>query len=198
MQGNNVSCRLACATYGRVTCLTYQNIRACEQYNQEYSTKYFDISSTSESSILMNDFDAFRYSIYLSIGILIFFSIISLFIYLIRKNPSKFLCFCINKSINTNSSNRKSSISHQQIPSFNVSRSRYTPAPDIPPSYHYSDRHINDSYEPPPYPGPPLFSSDSNYYETIKTSSISNSMSMLNPMPLPEPPKFTNIQTYCV
>lgn len=35
LQGNNVSCRLACPTYGRVTCLTYQNTRACEQYLRE-------------------------------------------------------------------------------------------------------------------------------------------------------------------
>ena len=35
LQGNNVSCRLACLTYGRVTCLTYQNTRACEQYLRE-------------------------------------------------------------------------------------------------------------------------------------------------------------------
>lgn len=37
LQGNNVSCRVACATYGRVTCLTYQNTRACEQYIRERS-----------------------------------------------------------------------------------------------------------------------------------------------------------------
>jgi hypothetical protein len=37
LQGNNVSCRLACGTYGRVTCLTYQNTQACEQYIRERS-----------------------------------------------------------------------------------------------------------------------------------------------------------------
>jgi hypothetical protein len=157
----------------------------------------------------MNDFDALRYSAYLAIGILLFFSIISIIIYLIRKKSSQFLFSCTNKSLHTNlnrkSTNRLSSISHQQLSSLNLSRSRYVPASDIndfSPSYHYSDQNINDSYEPPPYPGPPLFSSvhhsDSIYYETIKPSSIANSMSMLNPMPLPEPHAFTNIRTYCV
>jgi len=154
----------------------------------------------------MNDFDALQYSACLAISILLFISIISILIYLIRKKSS---FFCIKKSVNTNlnrkSTNRLSSISHQQLSSLNLSRSYYTPAPDIhdlPPSYHYTDQNINDSYEPPPYPGPPVFSSlnysDSNYYETIKLSSISNSMSMLNPMPLPEPDIFTNIRTHCV
>ncbi len=184
MQGNNVSCRLACATYGRVTCLTYQNKRACEQYNQQSSITHFDMNSTSESSILIDDFDALQYSICLAIGILLFVLILSIFIYLIRKKSSQFLFSCLNKSSNTKSSNRLSLISHQQ---FDSSDSRYT---------------INDSYEPPPYPGSPLSSSlyrsDSIYYETIQTSSISNSMSMLNPMPLPEPNEFPNIRTHCV
>ena len=97
---------------------------------------------------------------------------------------------------------------HEQPPSsLNLSRPRYTAAPDVndlPPSY-YSDRNsmtIGDCYEPPPYPGPPLFSSvqrsDSIYYETIKTPSISNSMSMLHPMPLPEPRAFANARTHRV
>ena len=95
----------------------------------------------------------------------------------------------------------------QQPSSLNPTRPRYTPAPDIndlPPSY-YSDRNpisMNDCYEPPPYPGPPLFSSvqrsDSIYYETIKTPSTSNSMSMLHPMPLPEPRAFANARTHRV
>jgi hypothetical protein len=59
---------------------------------------------------------------------------------------------------------------------------------------------MNDCYEPPPYPGPPSFSSvqrsDSVYYETIKTPS--NSMSMLHPMPLPEPRAFANARTHRV
>jgi hypothetical protein len=38
LQGNNVSCKIACATYGRVTCLSYQNKRACEQYIREHSS----------------------------------------------------------------------------------------------------------------------------------------------------------------
>ena len=50
LQGNNVSCRVACATYGRVTCLTYQNTRACEQYLRE----------RSESSLWMDDGDRTR------------------------------------------------------------------------------------------------------------------------------------------
>jgi len=35
LAGNNVSCRFACEAYGRVTCLTYTNTRACEQYFRE-------------------------------------------------------------------------------------------------------------------------------------------------------------------
>jgi len=150
----------------------------------------------------MNDFDALQYSACLAISILLFISIISILIYLIRKKSS---FFCIKKSVNTNlnrkSTNRLSSISQQQLSSLNLSRSYYTPAPDIhdlPPSYHYTDQNINDSYEPPPYPGSPIHQSDSIYYETIKTPSISNSMSMITPMPLPEPKAFTNIRTYCV
>jgi hypothetical protein len=163
------------------------------------------MSSTVESSILMNDFDALQYSACLAIGILLIVSIISLLIYLIRKKTSQFLFFYTHKSLNTNlnrkSTNRLSSISQQQLSSLNLSRSRYTPAPDInnfPPSYYYSDQNINDSYEPPPYPGSPIHQSDSIYYETIKTPSISNSMSIITPMPLPEPKAFTNIRTYCV
>lgn len=155
-------------------------------------------------------------------GILLFVSLISLFIYIIRKNPSKLLFFCTNNSLSSlscrKSSNRLTSGSsilqqqhyHDQQPSStssHPSRPRYTPAPDLndlPPSY-YADRNqiaIGDCYEPPPYPGPPLISSvqrsDSIYYETIKTPSTSNSMSMLNPMPLPEPRAFTNARTHRV
>ena len=61
---------------------------------------------------------------------------------------------------------------------------------------------MNDCYEPPPYPGPPLCSSiqrsDSIYYETIKTPSTSNSMSMLHPMPLPELRAYANARTHRV
>lgn len=135
-----------------------------------------------------------------------------------RKNPSH-LFICTNRSFgfnsNRKSTNRLTSESsvlqqqqqqHQQrSPSIHSSRPRYTPAPDIndlPPSY-YADRNpIGDCYEPPPYPGPPLFSSvqrsDSIYYETIKTPSTSNSMSMLHPMPLPEPRAFVNARTHRV
>ncbi|CAF3415573.1 unnamed protein product [Rotaria sp. Silwood1] len=220
LQGNNVSCRVACTTYGRVTCLTYQNTRACEQYIRERSnTSYLDINSAGDSSITTNSFDALRYSAFLAGGILLVVSLLSLIIYIIRKNPSQLLFLCTNKSLSRNS-NRKftnrltleSSVlqqHHQQqsTPSVNLSRPRYTPAPDIndlPPSY-YSDQNptlIGDCYEPPPYPGPPLFSSvqrsDSIYYETIKTPSTSNSMSMLHPMPLPEPRAFVNVRTHRV
>jgi hypothetical protein len=115
----------------------------------------------------------------------------SLIIYLIRKKPSQLL------NSNRKSSNRLACIIQQQSSPINLSQSRYTPTPDIrdlPPSYHYSDQNIisiNDCYEPPPYPG---LLSDSIYYETIKTSS----MSMLHPLPLPEPYIFNNIRTHCV
>ncbi|CAF3470792.1 unnamed protein product [Rotaria sp. Silwood1] len=213
LQGNNVSCRIACATYGRVTCLTYQNIRACEQYIQEHSSAiHFDISSTSESFILTNDFDALRYSACLAMSILILVSILSILIYLIRKNPTKLLFSYTNKSLNRNlnrtSSNRLSSITQQQSSSLNLSHSHNTLTPninDLPPSYDCLEQNsisLNDCYEPPPYPGPSLFSSvqqsHSTYYETIKTRTLSNSMSMLHPMLLPEPNVSTNIRTYCV
>ncbi|UJR35983.1 hypothetical protein I4U23_028723 [Adineta vaga] len=216
LQGNNVSCRIACPTYGRVTCLTYRNTLACEQYLRERSsTSNSDIHSAGDLSLSSNNFDALRYSALLAGGILLFVSLISLLIYVIRKHP-QVLFFCSNKSSNTNS-NRKSTHrltlesavlqQHQLTPSTNLSRPRYTPAPDIndlPPSY-YATRNpvsINDCYEPPPYPGPPLISSiqrtDSVYYETIKTPSTSNSMSMLHPMPLPEPRAFANARTHRV
>jgi len=223
LQGNNVSCRVACSTYGRVTCLTYQNTRACEQYIRERSSTFYpDIHSAGDSSLSTNSFDALRYSAFLAGGILLFVSLISLLIYIIRKNPSQLLFFCTNKSLGTHlsrkSTNRLTSESsvlqqhhyrqqQQPSPPLNLSHPRYTPAPDIndlPPSY-YADRNrisMNDCYEPPPYPGPPLFSSiqrsDSIYYETIKTPSTSNSMSMLHPMPLPEPRAFANARTHRV
>ncbi|CAF3232615.1 unnamed protein product [Rotaria socialis] len=220
LHGNNVSCRVACTTYGRVTCLTYQNTRACEQYIRERSTtSYLDTNSAGDSSLSTNSFDALRYSAFLAGGILLFVSLVSLLIYIIRKNPSQLLFFCTNKSLNAistrKSTNRLTSQSsilqqhHQRppSPSLNPPRPRYTPAPDLsdlPPSY-YADRNqisTGDCYEPPPYPGPPLFSSvqrsDSIYYETIKTPSTSNSMSMLHPMPLPEPRAFSNSRTHRV
>ncbi|CAF1310018.1 unnamed protein product [Adineta steineri] len=209
LQGNNVSCKVACATYGRVTCLTYQNSRACEQYIQKtINTMHFDISSTQESPVLTYDFDTFRYSVYLAVGILLFIIILSLLIYLIHKYSSQLLFSCTNKSFNRISTTRLSSRLQQQSSSLNLPRSHYTPAPninDLPPSYHYThpiSLSINGSYEPRIYPDPSLYSSinysDSIYYETIKTPSKSNSMSMLHPMPLPEPQGFVNIRTYCV
>lgn len=47
LQGNNVSCRVACGTYGRVTCLTYQNTRACDQYLRERKQRRYERRSTS-------------------------------------------------------------------------------------------------------------------------------------------------------
>ena len=145
-------------------------------------------------------------------------SLISIIIYIIRKNPSHLSFFCPHRCFST-SSNRKStnrltsesSSVHQHhqpsSPPISAPRPRYTPAPDIsdlPPSY-YADRNrmsMGDCYEPPPYPGPPLFStvqrSDSIYYETIKTPSTANSMSMLHPMPMPEPRAFANARTHRV
>jgi hypothetical protein len=139
-------------------------------------------------------------------------------IYIIRKHPSQLFVVCpsrlLCRHVHRKSTNRftsESSVLQQQPPSsssLHVSRSRYTPAPDVhdlPPSY-YSDgtsgNAISDCYEPPPYPGPPVFSSvqrsDSIYYETIKTPSTANSMSMLHPMPLPEPRAFANVRTHRV
>ncbi|CAF1139924.1 unnamed protein product [Rotaria sordida] len=218
LQGNNVSCRIACATYGRVTCLTYQNTRACEHYIHEHSssTIHLDISSTSESFILTNDFDALRYSACLAISILIFVSIFSILIYLIRINPSKLFFSYTNKSFNTNlnrtSTNRLSSIiqqqQQQQSSSLNLSQTYNISTSDIndlPPSYNYLEQNsisINDFYEPPPYPGPSLSSSIENsnsiYYEPIKIRTLSNSMSMLHPMLLPEPHVLTKIRTHRV
>lgn len=59
-QGNNVSCRLACRTYGRVTCLTYQNTRACEQFLQDVEISSIDHQQVSYLSF--DQFDALRYS----------------------------------------------------------------------------------------------------------------------------------------
>lgn len=80
LQGNNVSCRVACATYGRVTCLSYQNTRACEQYLRMHGaynarptwTDEFELYLgdrmngekivTDPSFLSTNPFDALRYS----------------------------------------------------------------------------------------------------------------------------------------
>lgn len=219
LAGNNVSCRFACETYGRVTCLTYINTRACEQYSRERSSIHPEINSAGDSSLSTDSFDALQYSAFLAGGILLFVSIISLLIYIIRKNPSQ-LFFCSKRSLrsyltgkSTNRLTSESSVLQQQqqqqpsTPSFNVARPRYTPAPnirDLPPSYYETRNQttMNDCYEPPPYPGPPLFSSiqrsDSIYYESIKSPSTSNSMSMLHPMPLPEPRTYANARTHRV
>ena len=200
-----------------------------------------DAHVAGDSSLSTSSFDALRYSgnvagekkvktllinevlislAFLAGGILLFVSLISLIIYVIRKHPAQSF-FCPNKLLfrgsQRKSSNRLTSESsvlqqqqlhHQQLsPSLNLSRSRYTPAPDLhdlPPSYYSERARVTqgDCYEPPPYPGPPIFSSvqrsDSIYYETIKTPSTGNSMSMLHPMPLPEPRAFTNTRTHRV
>jgi hypothetical protein len=70
-----VSCRVACETYGRVTCLTYQNVRACEHYRRDYrkydvvmtlnysSTFFSDMTAAINPSMLSIDrFDAVKYS----------------------------------------------------------------------------------------------------------------------------------------
>lgn len=139
-------------------------------------------------------------------------------IYIIRKNPSQLFLFCSKRSLrsyltgkSTNRLTSESSILQQQQqqrqPPGPPTRPRYTPAPDIldlPPSYYATRQQttMNDCYEPPPYPGPPLFSSvqrsDSIYYESIKSPSTSNSMSMLHPMPLPEPRAHANARTHRV
>ena len=162
---------MACATYGWVTCLTYQNRRACEQYNKEFG---ISPSNIDQSTVLMNDFDALQYSAGLAIGIVLFISILSILICVIGKKPSEFLFSCLDQS-NRKSLHRLSSISHQ-------------PTPDIhhfpTPFYHCLDQNpvsINDSYEPPPSFSS-LHRSNSIYYETIRTSSTSNSMSMINSM----------------
>lgn len=220
IHGNNVSCRLACTTFRRVTCLHYQNTIACEQYNRERiaaTANQFDFQTASDSALSANGFDALRYSAFLAGGILLFVSLISMIVYLCRKHPSQLLFFCPNRLLchkshrkSTNRLTSESSVFQQQseIPSSpNLSRNRYVPAPDVhdlPPSYYADRNHIalGDCYEPPPYPGPPSFApvqrSDSVYYETIKNMSTTNSMSMLNTMPLPEPRAYTNARTHRV
>lgn len=188
LQGNNVSCRLACATYGRVTCITYQNRRACEQYNRVLLN-----NSSDESSIFMNYFDAVEYSACLAIGMLFVLAIFFILMYLIRKKLFQFLFPCCMPKFH-----RLSSSSHYS------SRLHYTPTPDLsdfPSSYRSYDEctiSIDDLYEPPPYSDSMMYSSidrsNSIYYETIKTPS----MSMLNPLPLPEPFKCVNLRTHSV
>ncbi|UJR10080.1 hypothetical protein I4U23_014302 [Adineta vaga] len=218
LQGNNVSCKIACATYGRVTCLTYQNLRACEHYTRKQTTTmYLKENSTKESLIYINDFDAFRYSVYFAIGTLLFIAILSLLFYCVRKKPSQLVSFCMNKLFNSNFNHKSttrlsSALQQQQLQSLssssNLPRSRYTPAPvihDSTPAYPYIQEYSissNDCYEPPLYPRQCLFSSinysDSIYYETIKTPSSSNSMAMLQPLTLPEPQDFIHLRTHCV
>ncbi|CAF0861480.1 unnamed protein product [Adineta ricciae] len=209
LQGNNVSCKIACATYGRVTCLTYLNVRACEHYTRKYTTTmYTDESSTKEAFIYIDDLDMFRYSVYLAIGIVVFICILSILIYFARKKPSELFSSCLNKShFNRKSTARLSAVlrEHQSLSSpssANVARSRYAPPPNIHDYTRESSTSSNDHYEPPFYSGPCLLSSinysDSIYYETIKTPSTSNSMSMLQPLPLPEPQDDLYMRTHCV
>ena len=80
LHGNNVSCRIACTTYRRVTCLTYQNTLACEQYLRDHGEclekgRYrsppiyilgdalnFHMNPAGDWSIFTRHFDAWRYS----------------------------------------------------------------------------------------------------------------------------------------
>ena len=160
---------------------------------------------------------AFRSSIpsflaFLAIGILLFASLFSMMIYLLRRNPSSLLSACAKKPFNTHrkSPSRLTAILQQQEhpSSFTLSRSLYTPAPDchhLFSSSHRSEQYLTsreECYEPPPYPGPPLSPSlplgNSIYYETIKTPPVSNSMSMLNTVPLPDTSTSAYARTHCV
>lgn len=148
----------------------------------------------------------------LAIGILFFASLFSMMIYLIRRNPSSLLSTCAKKPFNMHrkSPSRLTAILQQQEhpSSFTLSRSHYTPAPDchnLFSSSHPSEQYLtsrDECYEPPPYPGPPLSPSvplaNSIYYETIKTSTVSNSMSMLNAVPLPDASTSVYARTHCV
>lgn len=188
-----MSCRLACATYGRVTCITYSNTRACEQYNRELSMTVSNVNSSNDSLIFTNYFDALQYSACLAIGTLLVLAIFFILIYLIRKKLFRFLFPCIHTDFD-----RFSSTCQQ------TSYLRYTPTADtldFRTTCPYCEQYTisnDDIYEPPPYPGssifPSLARSNSIYYETIKTPT----MSMLNPLPFPEPFKFSNIRTHSV
>ena len=176
LQGNNVSCRLACATYGRVTCITYQNRRACEQYNRVLLT-----NSSSESWIFTNYAEALEYSACLAIGTLLVLLIFFILMYLIRKKLFQFSFPCLKSKFRQYSTADLSDF----LPSYR--------------SYDQCSTSIDDFYEPPPYPSSLMSSSsldrsNSIYYETIKT----RSMSMLNPLPLPEPFEFANLRTHSV
>ena len=144
----------------------------------------------------------------LALGIILSVSLSLLVVYLLRKNRSRFsfprATTPTNAELIRKSSHRSSFITQQR----KFSRSRYSLAPVAPDSISSplqsarSPTSTGDYYEPPSYPGPPISSgmhtSDSIYYETIKSVSVSNSMSRLNPMPLPEPRTFANIFTHCV
>lgn len=183
LQGNNVSCRLACATYGRVTCITYQNTRACEQYNM----RVVHGNASNDSLIFPNYLDAFQYSVCLAIGTLLVLTIFFILIYLVRKKLFRFLFPCTDVEFD------------QQ-----TSYLRYTPTADTldfqgPCPYCEQYTIANEeAYEPPPYPGssifPSLARSNSIYYETIKTPT----MSMLNSLSFPEPFVLSNIRTHSV
>jgi hypothetical protein len=223
LQGSTVSCQIACTTFGRVTCLTYQNTLACEQYMRERNgiSSVDHISSAGDSSLSTSNFDALRYSAFLAAGILLLVSFVSILVYFIRKRPSNLLLSCANKAFgphagrkpmhspSSDSSVLPASVLLQQHSSLAERHSRYSPPPpdfsELPPAYRYADQNpfsLGDCYEPPPYPGPPRSTnvqrSDSIYYETIKTPSTSNSMSMLHPMPLPEPRAVASARMHCV
>lgn len=129
-------------------------------------------------------------------------------VYLLRKNRSRCsfprAATPTTTELNRKLSYRSSFITQQR----KFSRSRYSLAPvapdssSSPPYPPRSPTSTDEYYEPPSYPGPPtssaMHTSDSTYYETIKSVSVSNSMSRLNPMPLPEPRSFAHIFTHCV
>lgn len=133
-------------------------------------------------------------------------------IYLIRKNSSKFLFAYINKGFNENLnqiSTDQLSFSIEQslspLNQFSASMTSSLGVNELPPSYddvHQNSMSTNDYYEPPPYSSPQLFSlvqrSCSLNYESMKRQTLSSSMSMLQPILLPEQNVLTNIRTYSV
>ncbi|CAF0790436.1 unnamed protein product [Didymodactylos carnosus] len=194
IQGNNVSCRLGCESdFKYVTCLTYRNKRACEQYHKRktiITVPQIDVQLAIADSSSSSHFDALRYSALLAAGILLIVSIVSIFIYLIRKKPSLNLSSCDSSFINTKQCCLSSSTESTALP---ASILLQNPSPQLPrysssvtnsnlrancndvlPSYRYSLTTSDDFYEPPPYPGvTPTNRSHEIYYESIKSPSSS-------------------------
>ncbi|CAF1240869.1 unnamed protein product [Didymodactylos carnosus] len=215
IQGNNVSCRLGCESdFKYVTCLTYRNKRACEQYHKRsmflilsmYTTFYFRLRSFLENistvshigvqltiadSSTSSHFDALKYSALLAASILLVVSIVSIFIYLIRKKSPLNLLSCNSSFINGKQCCLSNSTESNVLPASIILQStssqlpRYSPfITDSnlrsnhnnipPPSYRYSLATSDEFYEPPPYPGDtPMNHSHEIYYESIKSPSSS-------------------------